>query len=201
MKLIFEYSYIYDTHWKEFMCTLRKTSNYRLYKFSYPKEQVISKYVKRLNNDDSLWSGKEGERCLKMIESITGLRWKEKTIKCYIVGNCIPISVPLTVFMTYDHSKFFDNILHELIHIILSSNYLKLKRFWSELEKIYGVREGEFSVHIPLYAIQFKVLKETFGEGAVLAEAKRGSSINKNYKKAIDIALRDEDKILEMLRD
>ncbi|EFD92674.1 MAG: hypothetical protein BJBARM5_0632 [Candidatus Parvarchaeum acidophilus ARMAN-5] len=43
------------------------------------------------------------------------------------------------------------------------------------------------------------MLKEVFGEDAVLVEVKKGSS-KADYKKAIEIALRDGDKILEIFR-
>jgi hypothetical protein len=199
MKLVFKYSDIYDAHWKEFMRAIRKTSDYWIYKLPYPKEEAIEKYVDKLNSGRGLWPGKDGERCLKMIEPLTGLKWKEKTIACYIVGNCIPFSSPLTVFMTYDYQTLLNNLTHELIHIILSDNYLQLKKSWSKLSRKYGLKGGLALVHIPLYAIQFKMLKEVSGEDAVLVEVKKGSS-KADYKKAIEIALRDGDKILEIFR-
>ena len=127
MKVVFQYSDIYDDLWKEVMKERSKKSDSWIYHFPFPKEENIMKFVKHLNGGS--WPDKQGKRGLKKIESITGLQWKNKQIICYVVGNCIPFSMPMTVFMTWDKRRFFNNVTHELIHVLLYDNDPKLKRF------------------------------------------------------------------------
>ena len=78
---------------------------------------------------------KDEEKLLKELADISGLRWQEKSMACYVVGRCIPFSDPLTikVYKELPLNYFVDVLTHELIHQLFTQNdnLQKSKKAWN----------------------------------------------------------------------
>jgi len=87
----------------------------------------VLNYIKKV---EKLWR-KEEKKVLQELIRITYLKWRAKSITCYIVGRCKPFSDPLTM-PVYEKCPdyFIDVLIHELIHnlFIQLGNYQKAKK-------------------------------------------------------------------------
>lgn len=127
MKINFKYSWIYDCHWKE------------VYKDDkeYPTPKQVQSYMLRV---EKLWR-KDETKILKELSLVAGLKWKEKSVICYVVGRCKPFSDPLTikVYKNYSFDYFVDVLTHELVHqLFTQGNNEKLsKKAWAYFHSKY----------------------------------------------------------------
>jgi len=178
-KITFKYSRIYDEHWKE----LGKF--YGVKDVKYPSESEIRSYIKKAEKE---WRKSEG-KILTELSRITGLKWKEKTISCYVVGRCIPISDPLTLKVYDKRERFIDVLTHELIHQLMASqegNLKKAKKAWDHLYKEYKNESFTTVVHVPVHALHKHVLLKFFGEKRLKDEVE-SLIMFPDYKRAWDI--------------
>jgi len=173
-KIIFKYSRIYDQHWREVYSKIK----------DYPSEQKIQNDIEKVNK---LWRRDE-KKILKELSVITDLKWKEKSIACYVVGKCIPFSDPLTikVYDDYPLNYFIDVLTHELIHQLFTQNEKQLKKAWVYFHKKYKSENFNTTIHIPVHAIHSHIFMKYFGEKRLEREIQ---SLNHliNYKKSWNI--------------
>ena len=179
-KIIFKYSWIYDQHWKE---VYKKDKN-------YPTEKEILSYIKKV---EKLWR-KDEKKILKELEVVSGLKWQEKSIVCYVVGRCIPFSDPLTikVYKELSLDYFVDVLTHELIHQLFTQNdnLQKSKKAWNYFHRKYKDEDFNTIIHIPVHAMHSHILLKYFGQARLNREIKSLSNLP-DYKRTWDIVQED----------
>ena len=171
-------------------------------------EKYVNVFVLKLKKE---WN-ENGYGILEYMEQITGLKWKENKIICYIIkmSEFGPISDPLTIPVQLKHKKdiftltierFFDMLTHELIHNLFIQNEDRLnKYFYSLINKKYKNLSWNIAIHIPVHAIH-KEIFDKFFEKKRFKEEIKACSYYPEYKKAWDITLEDgSKKIIEDLR-
>lgn len=158
-KVKFEYSWPYDAFWKDYA---KKYPNKMVGNKSSYKE--IRKYIKKI---EKIWE-KEGKKILKEISNTTGLKWKNKKITCYIVGDCVPFSDPLTmpiISTTKYPNWFIDTLTHELIHrLIARDNNFNEHELIDKVYKKYRKENINTRNHILIHAIHKEIYLKLFGK-------------------------------------
>jgi len=174
----FKHSWVYDDHWRAF----------------YPKEKEWPSYKKLEGNIARIekeW-GENGESVLKEMSKISGLKWQEKSIDCYVVGRCTPFSFPLTIMTYKDHSIDYtvDVLTHELVHQLFcqGDNEKQSYKAWEYFHKKYKTEEFNTIIHIPVHAIHHHIFMKFFGEKRLKREMDSMSKFP-DYKRAWDIVL------------
>ncbi|HUW72101.1 MAG TPA: hypothetical protein VMV66_02875 [Candidatus Humimicrobiaceae bacterium] len=153
-KIIFKYSWIYDQTWKEGWLARKKTKN-------YPSSKKVFNYIKKVRRT---WK-KEEKRALQEISRITDLKWKSKSIDCYVVGRCRPFSYPLTMPIYEKYPDYFIDVLtHELIHNIFIQNEKETEKAWRFFEKKYKKESRITKNHIVLHAIHSHIYSKLYNE-------------------------------------
>ena len=178
-KIKFVYSSIYDSGYRNSKWVnefLKKK------KQKYPIEKQILSYIKYIEKH---WK-KDEKKILKEISKITGLKWKEKEIKCYVIGFGRPISDPLTLGICKYKNDFIDTLTHELIHQIQFQNEKKWPRWGKHLANKYKKELFMTKAHIFLHAVHWKLIEKLFNKKRL------NKSINfdknfKDYKRAWEI--------------
>ena len=176
-KIIFKYSHIYDQNWQTWFKVYKKSSQ----KFSPRKVQSYMKAAEKV------WRKYE-KIILQELPRIIKLKWKEKKIICYVVGDCRPFSDPLTLPVYEDKGLFIDVLIHELIHQLFSQggNYKKAKKAWGHIYRKYKNESRLTRIHIPLHAIHWHVYKKIFNEKRLNRNINR-SIPYPDYKRAWEI--------------
>lgn len=165
LKIIFKYSWIYDQIWKEGWIGKKKNSK------DYPSTRKILNYIK---NIEKLWKNDE-KKVLIELSRITGLKWKEDKIICYVVGKCIPFSDPLTtpIYKRYSRGyiskdRFIDILIHEIIHrlFIQEGDFKndKLEKAFAYFRKKYKKENWNTILHIIVYAIHSHVFLKFYSK-------------------------------------
>ena len=147
-QIVFEYSWIYDDHWR------------KLYPKDYPSATKIFRYLNVIRKD---WE-KISKKVLIEISVSSRLKWKEKRIKCYVVGKCDPFSEPLTIHVFMKKSLFIDVLIHELIHQIFIQNMDTIDTYFSNMNKKYPKESITTRIHIPLHAIHKNIYLKLFNQ-------------------------------------
>ncbi|PJA86601.1 MAG: hypothetical protein CO141_03890 [Candidatus Moranbacteria bacterium CG_4_9_14_3_um_filter_42_9] len=180
-KIIFKYSYVYDQNWQIWLQAYNKSPR----KLSYKK---VRNYIKIM---EQFWKKYE-KNILRELSKITNLKWKEKKIICYVVGDCRAFSDPLTLPVCKDKSLFIDILTHELIHQLFTqeSNYENARKAWKYIYNKYKKESRLTNVHIPLSAIHWHVYTKLFNEKRLHRDIDR-SSFRSDYKKAWEIVKKD----------
>ncbi len=174
-KIEFRYSEIYDYSLKTWTKSNKKNSA------RHYSELKILKYS---NSVEKLWRKYE-IKILRELSKITGLSWKEKRIVCYIVGNCIPFSDPLTLPIYKNKNDFIDCLVHELIHRLFTQkgNYEKSKKAWSYIFRKYKKERYNTIIHIPVHAVHSHIYIKFFGKNRMKRD-KKNISFLKEYKRS-----------------
>ena len=156
-KIDFEYSWVYDDNWKKCIRIYEKK------KEPYPSYSKIISYIAKV---EKLWRINE-KKILNELSRVSGLKWKSKAIKCYVVGRCIPFSDPLTMPVYLKHPDFFiDMLIHELIHQLFTQkgNSEKSKKAWDYVYGKYKKQSITTKIHIPLHAIHSHIYLKFFNK-------------------------------------
>ena len=156
-KINFRCSWIYDEKMKELYQVIQKE---RKTDYKYPEFKETLQYTHQIFKK---WSG-IADNIMNAIEKTSGLKWKEKYIRCYVVGRTISFSDPLTMGMVEDKGWFVDILVHELIHQIFIQNLEERANYWRYLEKKYPKYDFSTRVHIPLEAIHKNIYLNLFSK-------------------------------------
>lgn len=113
------------------------------------------------------WVEKESD-ILSAMQEFTGLEFYKNVIDVSLAANIIPKSDPLIISFRSSADEFVDLLTHELIHVLLTDNkILTLQGQERNFElltewKSMFAGESDFTtlVHIPVYAIQKKIMLE-----------------------------------------
>ena len=100
-KIKFVYSSVYDNRYRDFPNIKERLKKQ---KKSYPSQKKILKYVSQVK---PIWE-KQEKKILKELSKITGLKWKEKEIRCYVIGFGRGFSDPLTMKLFENKNDFID---------------------------------------------------------------------------------------------
>jgi|SRR3989338_5338902 len=138
----------------------------------YPSVKKIRSYIGKI---ESLWR-KDEKKILNAISKFTGLKWKEKEMKCYVIGFGRPMSEPLTIKLYKNKNDFIDSLTHELIHKIQSQNRIKYKT-WHEYILIKYKKESQTTKnHIFIHAILKEIYLNVLGKSRLKRDIKRCKS-------------------------
>jgi hypothetical protein len=165
-KINFVYSWIYDLHWKEQF----KKNPPKFALKNYPSPKRIRSYLDEIK---PLWKKSE-RKILTELSKVSGLKWKEKEIKAYIVGTSYPFSDPLTMPIYNKREWFIDVLTHELIHQLFTQegNFEKSNNSWKYIDKKWKNESHSTRIHIPLHAIHKHLYLKFFGKGRLKREQK-----------------------------
>lgn len=149
---------------------------------SYPTSAQIMTLIKKYKK---IWS-KEEKSVLKELSTIMRLQWKEKKVKCYIVGYGRSLNDPLTVSLSNKGVQFVDTLTHELIHQLQTQNYKKMRKWFPYIEKNWGNERKATKTHILLHAVHTLLLKKRYGLARL--RKNKGKSVNSpDYKRSWEI--------------
>ena len=163
-KIRFIYSSVYDSMYRnslEIKKTLKK------YGREYPPTKNVFKYTEQIENS---WK-KEGNKILREISKITGLKWKEKEIKCYVIGWGRCFSDPLTIRMYKNKNKFTDmNENFDLKKFSKVDKYKNkdIKLFLNGIESNLLFDEGKKVYIMNSLKKQVKYFKKIFNEDKII---------------------------------
>lgn len=182
-KVEFRYSWIYDENWKKWIKVYKNRKIDRNLSIQY-----IWKYIKAIKK---LWGRKE-KRILQELSKVSGLKWKSRSIYCYVVSNCVPFSDPLTLHIYNKKDQFIDTLIHELIHELFTQhdNIEKSKGAWNYIYKKYNNESHTTKIHIPLHAIHSYIYLKFFGKKRLKRDIEEISFLP-DYKKSWKIVQRD----------
>ena len=171
-KIKFVYSSIYDRLRKDspMMKKFLKKQNK-----SYPS---IKKIIKYMGDVEKLWK-KDENLILREISKLTRLKWKEKEIKCYVIGFGRGFSDPLTLSLYKNKKDFIDALTHELIHQIQSQNEKKFRKWGKKFLSIKYKKESRSTKsHIFLHSVLKALYLKLFGKKRL----KKIINFDKNFK-------------------
>lgn len=178
-KIIFKYSWIYDQTWKDGWLMKRKKK--------WPSSKKISNYIKKI---EKLWR-KEEKNVLRELSKVAHLKWKSKSIDCYIVGKCRPFSCPLTMPVYEKYPDYFiDVLIHELIHNLFIQNPKETKKAWQYFERKYKKESQITKYHIVLHAIHSHIYLKLYNEKRLKRDIKLTHRFS-DYKKSWQIVQKE----------
>lgn len=138
---------------------------------------------------ENFWSehGKDIEQVLK---DITGLSFMGALIKCYLNSEFC-VSDPLSLKIE-DVPDMKDNLIHEIIHVLMSQNHYGQTDGWKALMDEYKDEYAATRVHIVVHRIHFLLTQRLFLDrvGNIMSY-----STKPRYIKAWKIATEDAEKI------
>lgn len=178
-KIIFRYSWIYDRRYRESKM-MKKFLKKR--KEIYPSIKKISQYIEAI---EKLWK-KDEKRILKEISKVTGLKWKDKQIICYVNGMGRPFSDPLTLRLYKNKNDFIDTLTHELIHQIQIQNRKKYMDWSKNKNKKYKTESVVTNNHIFLHAVHKVIYLKFFNKSRLNRDIKDSKKFP-DYKRSWDI--------------
>ncbi len=154
-KIKFDYSGRYNEIWKQWMEIYEK-KDYESHKFdeNLSSKKILKILEKYKNGFEKLWKNYD-KKVFGEVSKLTGLKWQEDCIICYIVKNCITLSDPLTMHAYKNYLDFMDTLIHELIHKIFYEhvNYKKTRGAWNYINRRYRNENQKVISHIPVFAI------------------------------------------------
>lgn len=138
----------------------------------------------------------------KNLKELTGNKWEEKEIKCYIVKNCKygGISDPLTLRMEPDLEYACSILIHELTHIIVSYNTKKYLEIEKTLKKKFAKENLKTILHIYINFIEYQVLKKIFNQDIVNKIIKKSLKL-KGLQGAWKIILNQENCLKDLFKE
>ena len=193
-KIIFRYSNVYY----EFL----KTGLTKRKKFKYPSERTKKKVLNYIRKIEKTWK-KDEKKVLKEISKITGLKWKEKYIYCYIVseGN-FALSDPMTLPIYKKPAAFIDLLVHELVHRIFvpEENFQKSKKAWKYIYRKYKNETERTKIHIVIHAIHNHIYLKLYNEKRLKRDI-QWAAPHRDYRRAWEIVQKEGyQKIIEEFR-
>jgi hypothetical protein len=194
-KIEFRYSDIYDRKYKE---SKKTKENLKKKNKTYPSRNNILNYIEDVKK---LWD-KKNKKILKEISKVSGLKWKEKKIICYVIGAGKSFSDPLTIKVyEKEPKKFVETLTHELIHQIQTQNKRKYLTWHKYVLERYKNEEKLTQNHILLSAMHWKILEKLEGEEGIKKEIKKFDK-NKEYKRAWEIVKKETpDSIIKKFKE
>lgn len=156
--------------------------------FSNQFEQALSqnpvpfesarKALEGIEKQWNLW----GRRIKEHLKRITHLEFTSKEITCYLNSKAA-FSDPLSLKIE-DSNYMLDNLVHELIHVLLTNNYKKIEEDIAAFHKKFQNEVFITRIHILIHAVHLLLAQEVFPERIKDIQE---YSVNKDYRKAWEI--------------
>lgn len=143
------------------------------------REDRLKTTEKGVKEYKKIWK-QEGEKIVKTIEKVSGLKFKEKTINSVVyVGSLPSRSIPLSLKADYSLERKKGILIHELCHRLMSGN-----KIWFDIKK----RNFSLEVHKAIYLILYDIWLNLYGKNFAKANLDYESK-SALYKKAWEWAL------------
>ncbi len=181
-KVIFTYSWIYDENLREWMKIYPHMKKWPT--LSY--EKVIS-FMKKM---EKKWR-KDEKKVLSELSKVSGLKWKMKSVKCYVVNKSVPFSDPLTMPVRRP-DRFIDTLAHEMIHqlFIQEGNMDRARKSWDYIFDKYKKESRTTKIHIPLHAIHEAIFRKFYPKKRLENEIRLMGS-HKDYQRSWEIVQKE----------
>lgn len=101
-----------------------------------------------------------GEKIESTFKEISRLSFKSGLIKCYL-NSTSSLSDPLSLKIE-DTANMYDNLIHELSHIILSENNVGDTKGWKELQEDFKNEHPATRAHLLIHSIHSLITKKLF---------------------------------------
>jgi hypothetical protein len=190
MKVKFVYSWIYDGYL--FYSKKRKPRSEAYFSKMMADGKTFASKMQKLYN--------RNKRVFDIMSSVSGLKWKEKEVKVYVVHNLDwDFSEPVTILIRKNMADAFETFAHEMSHQLVRFQNENKLRLNNKFEKKYEKEHMAIKHHILEHAILWKTYLKFYG-------AKRTREIIKEYHdegwkwhyKAWEIALKEgPDKVIK----
>lgn len=151
-----------------------------------PKAAILSseKIEEGVALMDVFWK-ERGASVEMAMKEVTGLNFKQSSIVCYL-NSTMSFSDPLTLAIE-DAADMYDNLVHELIHIILMDNEEALLG-WQAMFERYKTEPRITKTHIGIHAIHELVALKIFPHRM---ERIKSYSKNPEYVRSWEIVNKD----------
>jgi Zn-dependent peptidase ImmA (M78 family) len=174
-KLKIIYSDIYDRSVYDWKFNDEKYDSYR------KDTQEFPRYVKKLQVK---WD-KINDKVFLTTSKVSGLKWKENVISCYVVPKVRPFSDPLTINTSNELDFQIETITHELVHRLLHQNIDKIKS--EKFKKEFKSESMSTYNHILVHAILKLTYLHMFGEYKTKQYIKKYDKLPKSYQRVWEI--------------
>lgn len=114
---------------------------------------------------------KHERQILTAMQEVFGLEFYSGVIDVSLAPWFVPQSDPMIINLQYEPDQFVDVLTHELLHVLLTDNRtysmksspreLNLAERW---EKLFGAREFNELVHIPVHAASKYIYLDVLGQ-------------------------------------
>jgi hypothetical protein len=156
-KIIFRYSWVYDNNYRNSPIIKKRLDGQNK---NYPSMNKISNYIAKI---EPIWRKKE-KTILKTISEISGLKWTEKAVICYVIGFGRCFSDPLTVRLYENKDDFIDTLTHEMIHQMHIQNIKKSLKWKKYLQGKYNNESIITRNHIFLHSVHYHLYLKLFNK-------------------------------------
>lgn len=193
-KITFVFSSVYDEHFRDFI-----RLKFPQFFDAYPSREEIDCHIEKV---EKVWR-EIGEDVLSEMTFASNMSWDTELIPCYVVGNCVPFSDPLTIKVYKNPDRFIDTLVHELIHQLFTQkcNHHKMRSFYERIEGDHGAEATKTRIHIPVHALHTHLYLKLFTREKLDKDIET-SSQNIEYKRAWEIVNADGyENIIKILND
>ncbi len=159
------------------------------FKFSYQynaalnglaiEQKFLDKEIKMLSR---FWK-KDGKNIEKALKEVTGLSFKKKEIPCYINSEK-SLSDPLSLKILNNNEYMQNDLIHELIHVLITQNYDVIKKGWLKMKRDFSKEKPLTISHILVHAVHYLITKKLYPKRDVTYD-----SIHKDYVRSWKIVL------------
>ena len=161
-KLHVVYSPVYDMvvqEWRSGITRYNAAKFQRIGKRIFGRENLRRKreYALKLDKDFGRISG----RVFHTLERVSGLRWKERSIICYVIESDQSLDDPMTLQISNDLETDRKTMIHELGHRLISQNFNRLD--WDGFVKTFKGESQTTISHILLHAVLKLTYQGLFG--------------------------------------
>ena len=114
-----------------------------------------------------VWDVHSG-RILPAMAKTSGLRWKRKEIRAYVVSSVrYPFSEPLTLWIGVKGENMdgqVTSLVHELSHTLFDDNEETLGNYWKKLKASLKGETASTIVHVPVHGLMVETFQTVFGD-------------------------------------
>lgn len=153
---------------------LKRGLRFQMLKINFYPDSDGTEYVRAASEYQKIW-GEEGQRVIKIIEKVSGFKFKEKFINA-IIFEGVSSSHPFALRASYPQDIKRARLVHELCHRIIHGNNIKIESSKPE--------EKSLEIHKCLDLILYDIWVELWGKEFTNRSVKWESALTPMYKQA-----------------